>query len=428
MESFNFKKKIRDKLAKNSPTPIPAELLWENISSDILAGLEQEKKHRRMRSRKWILLGSIFLFTCLLAIHSYWSNHSLKSSTLANFPISINSIDYNCRGFTGADTTYQSIQKSGITTQAVSLANHTSSMASEHLKHQKNQRQKKLYIRDSKNPSTPALDQTSSERPMLEEVKSIPPAFLHLPEKSPHLHSTVPIRPISPESNWSLLLFVGPNAYGSNYNFSNGIQDHENNLVGWSASLRMQINLDERWYYQTGIQFDQLSTRFQKQFTEEIQIYAPGTIKEIIINPISGDSSFVTTDTIVGIRNTLIQNNNTVEKWSIPFIVGYQIGKGALNIGLQAGLSVGWLYNETGYTAFGDGEIIQLSQEGVYTSGLLMSTMLESQIEYRFTKDWSLMANAGLQQSLSNWLKLNTAPVSQRPTIFRAGLGIKRDF
>ena len=110
MESFNFKKEIRDKLAKNSPTPIPEELLWENISSDLLAGLEREKKHRKIRSRKWIGLGSIFLFTCLLAIYSYWSNHRMKLSPLANFPISTSSIDYDSRSLTGIDTIYQSIQ------------------------------------------------------------------------------------------------------------------------------------------------------------------------------------------------------------------------------------------------------------------------------------------------------------------------------
>ncbi|MCB0572716.1 MAG: hypothetical protein KDC66_23270 [Phaeodactylibacter sp.] len=117
-------------------------------------------------------------------------------------------------------------------------------------------------------------------------------------------------------------------------------RETESNMYAFSGALRLSMVSDKGLAVRTGVNYSQINEKFT---------YYSGS-EEIIkyINRYDQDGTVIGTDTVieVGARHKI--THNQYRMLDIPFLVGYEINKGKLDISLNGGAYLNLLFRQKG--------------------------------------------------------------------------------
>ena len=418
---------FRKRLESFLPQDLPSELSWEQMSAPLLQGLAQEKKRRRRRRFiVWFLPSlicsvGVSLFLLWPKNSEMISTHGKKEIPSALPESSITSIQ--------PDSSSQSISTNSnphtrIHSDTISSLFHTSRALQSAPAVQK---QAAAALSTEQRPdSGVGLSQTLSflsatPVSLIPEIpKPLPSDYvLFLPQKLP----------LSPRPQSAILLYGGVNRFSSSFlPFEEGeiiSQTQRANRMGFQTGVAFQQALSSSLLLSTGLELERLRYEVGMEKEENVLLFRPGTIDTLFINSRTGDSSFVFTDSIPGIRSLLLRNTFSTYSIKIPVALSHRFYLQALSLDLQGGISVGLfqrnrgLNNEQVQRLLGETDI--LSEQG-----LTFSLQGALQVMYPLTKDLQIVGIAGIEKGVAEWNASSQSTYTQRPILYQLKLGITK--
>ena len=228
-------------------------------------------------------------------------------------------------------------------------------------------------------------------------------------------------------SSWWLDVYGGINGFSSSYQSTNQqsvAPNHESNLAGWTAGLRITRAKHQLIHFGFGIELNQLNYRFSNESFEETNFYRPNTIDTIIIQPFGLDSTFITRDSVPGIRYIQAQNFNSHKFLEVPVFVGIHRSWKNFDLVLQTGVSLQVFRSSKGRTATYFPVLINLAEDEFYQSKVGVSLFGEVQCALKIKSKFHLVFGLEAEKNTSNWLK-NNIGLKQRPLIYHTRLGVR---
>ena len=429
MKSSDTNPDWKNRLEGHAMQSVPEGLLWENSGDELMTKLTERQKRKR-KFFVWWWLGGISLL--LLASISTWAILERFSTPTAKTEITAP------KNHTPTKSVIQNSTAPKISKDSFKVTTIKQERINPHLPNKTNpsfQRQSPL----AKDSSTivPEQEVTSHVDGQFPQFLSQQQSFILSPladrdryalsERQPSLYPS--LSPNASSTSRRFLVYGGFHNWSQQYNFAQtpNLQVSEFSLTGWQSGLRWLAPSKTGWSYQVGIEFQQLRYRFETQVQEDIRLYQPGTVVEILVNTFTDDSTFTTTDTIPGIRSTYIRNYNEINTASLLGLVGYQWAAGRWNIGLHFGPRLQFYQTARGLTAFEELNLIDLENEELYKNGTQWSLMAEIDLTYQIGARWSIWSGIGYQHSLSNWVNKDFG-FSQRPILYQVSFGLIREF
>ena len=421
----DFRKRVENFL----PQDLPSELSWEQMSAPLLQGLAQEKKRRRRRRFIVWFLPSL---VCSIGISLFllWPKNSEMNSTLKNTEIT-SALNEDVNTALTPDSSNQIIStpstpKTGITSDAPSS----------------------LFDPPRALPSAPAVQKQAatalSTEQMLDSGTGISQtlSFLSTPPVSliPEIPKPLPNDyvlflphklPLSPRPQSAILLYGGVNRFSSSsLPFEEGAiisQPQRPDRMGFQMGIAFQQPLSSSLLLSTGLELERLRYEVGMEKEENVLLFRPGTIDTLFINSRTGDSTFVFTDSIPGIRSLLLRNTFSTYSIKIPVALSHRFYLQALSLDLQGGISVGLfqrnrgLDNEQVQRLLGDTDILP-------EQGVTFALQGALQVMYPLTKDLQIVGIAGIEKGIAEWNASPQATYAQRPILYQVKLGITKLF
>lgn len=429
MASSEFEHNIRSRMELNEASEIPAELLWDNISGDLLGGLQREKKRRRFLF--WIRFGSITVLLMLIPTFLVWQNASKVE--LGYFPIPLRGKMQTENIVVDRTTSVlPSQEENGKIEPQTDHHQLTTSFAYTQNLNQTFDPIPQLHstlplhiIYENQNTlslSTNRLKILDQNR--FENLSTLPTLSLGVvgPEQEVPFTDVI----LSHSSPWSIQILAGFNSFSSEYKRSSGteaILPNETNLLGWQAEIYLRRQLKNNWYVQAGVGFEQLRYRFNSYSEEVTTLYRPNTIDTISIDLVFQDTTFIYTDSIPGIRTRDVQQFNQHFMANLPILLGYQWKQRVYSIGVQGGINLKYLISSTGKTNLPNGVITEIGNQNLYRQGLGVSALLGTQFNYQLHPRLDLIATLNAEKSFQNWISNDFPGLTQRPLLFRFNIG-----
>ncbi|MCB9302197.1 MAG: hypothetical protein H6566_16240 [Lewinellaceae bacterium] len=117
-------------------------------------------------------------------------------------------------------------------------------------------------------------------------------------------------------------------------------RETESNMLAFSGALRLSMVSDKGLAVRTGINYSQINEKFT---------YFSGS-EEIIqyINRYDQDGNVIGTDTLIEVGARHKVTHNQYRMLDIPFLLGYEIGKGRLGVSLNGGAYLNLLFRQKG--------------------------------------------------------------------------------
>ncbi|MEM9933277.1 MAG: hypothetical protein AAF824_06685 [Bacteroidota bacterium] len=230
---------------------------------------------------------------------------------------------------------------------------------------------------------------------------------------------------------WSLHLSGGATIFQPNYVLSSPEQDpasFEEELIGWSAALRMSRVLKSRLSLSTGVEIQRLRYLFKLDESFQVNLFRPNTPDTILINRTRRDTSIIFTDTIPGTRRILARQYNSHFRIAIPLLIGYQLTTPKWTQTLRAGPQFQLYRNSQGYTIIEEEGMVNIGKREAEEVGIILGLQAEYESGIEIAADWMILTQIGIQKSLGKWAYETEAGLSQKPLILYGRIGIGKRF
>lgn len=419
----DFRKRVENYL----PQDLPAELSWEEMSMPLLQGLAQEKKRRRRRRFfAWFLPS----FVCFIGVSLFllWPKNPETISTHENTEIT-STLPEGSLTSIQPDSSSQSIStKPNPNTEIHSDAIPSLSNAPRAL------------------PSAPAVKKQAAVTPSTEQrpesgtglsqnltFLSAPPVSL-IPEIPKPLPSDYALflpqkLPLSPRPQSAILFYGGVNRFSSSFlPFEEGdiiSQTQRPDRMGFQTGVAVQHPLSPTLFLTTGLELERLRYEVGLEREENVRLFRPGTIDTLFINSRTGDSTFVFTDSIPGIRSLLLRNTFSTYSIKIPVLLSHRFYLQKVSLDLQGGISVGLFQRNRGL----DNEQVQrlLGESDLLSEqGMTLALNGGFQVMYPLAKDLQIVGIAGIEKGVMEWNSSPQSTYTQRPILYQLKLGITK--
>ena len=200
----------------------------------------------------------------------------------------------------------------------------------------------------------------------------------------------------------------------------------ETTLESIYAGLDLQIRHRNGFYFQTGLEYTRMATRFFQDSTRFSQALNEDGIQRIYVNSTTGDSTFVRGTTEVEVITMTTQKRfNSFHILQIPLITGYRHSYESWFFALEGGVLVSALFRKSGSIADEQGALYNLKEDeqGFFKNNLSLQPMVAFQAGYQFSSGWELY----LSPQYRFPVKLNTVanPVQEKLSSLGGTVGIR---
>ncbi|MEM6634153.1 MAG: hypothetical protein AAF694_31035 [Bacteroidota bacterium] len=425
MDSTHKDGEFRKKFEAYLPQDVPSDLSWEQIAEPLLQGLAQEKK-RRKRKRFFGIFFSIALLCIVGSLFLLWPAKSQEENST-----------YKDKELTSAVALEPTAQVMQDTAHANSNPISTS-VDSSHLKTAKvdippmgaqqiiSPYQVRLRTSPGDSLAKPLISLgtgTLQEHyfegsyPLVSEI--VKPTW----ERKYPFSRTLQPSPIKHPLQFTL--YGGINKGGAmNHVLTQGSdipQIQEDALLGWQIGALIQYPLTSTIRITTGIEVERLRYQFELEKEEETLLFRPETVDTIFVNGFTGDSTFVLTDSVPGIRSLILRHSYSSYAWKVPIWGSYHMSFEKLKLDIHGGVSLTFLQRFKGIpNAQIDrfiGESEQLIQEGMH-----LGLQGAIQFSYPLTGDLYLVGMTGMEKGVAEWGSSGT----RRPVIYSMKIGVSK--
>lgn len=422
---------FRQRVENYLPEDFPGELSWEQMSTPLLQGLAQERKRRRRRRFiAWFLPTMVSAIGVSLLLWGYPGPHSnlIQAeeelvSLSSEDPLTISHPDSADRAKTPKDPQ----EKDKGIKSPVSLGDNSPVVK---------RSTSTIQIQTPLIPSENQLRGSRGEERVLAPLSRAPFPLSLTPKIPKPLSSELVFffpqkLPLSPRPSSALLVYGGINRFNSSFlPFEEGESITSNqrpDRMGTQVGIALQYPLSSSLLLTAGLELERL--RFQVGFEKEesVQLFRPGTIDTLFINSRTGDSTFVFTDSIPGIRSLLLRNTFSSYTIKIPLALSHRLYLQKFSVDLQGGVSVGLfqrnrgLDNEQVQQLVGDTRLLSEQGVSIGLNGAL-------QVMYPLTKNLQIVGIAGMEKGVGEWNPTPQSTYTQRPILYQLKLGITKLF
>ena len=232
-------------------------------------------------------------------------------------------------------------------------------------------------------------------------------------------------------SKWSISLSGGINFFNPNYTSTPIGADptsFEEELIGGSASLRINRSLASGLTLSSGIEMDRLRYLFKLDETYQVNLYRPDTPDTLFINRSRGDTSFIFTDTIPGTRSILARQYSSHIRIAIPLLLGYQVQSPKWTHTLRAGPQFQFYRNTKGFTILEEESLINIREQRTKDFGISLGIQAEYESAYEIASDWMILTQVGMQKSVGEWTYEQAQGLRNKPLMMYGRIGIGKRF
>ncbi|MEM6316578.1 MAG: hypothetical protein AAF960_02855 [Bacteroidota bacterium] len=474
MDSFNEKGAFKEQLGDHSTHDIPDFLSWEQMGPDILAGVEKRKRRRRLLWWWWgggialiglVLLYSISFFQKSASINAFpidlettanVSSVNSAASTNEKNRLAVNE-DKDEAASANATTPSALLKKmDGLTDTQTTLPETISeSSQAERQKtvgHTRVKRAKEIVVEDrlpssinSPNYQEPqstnafkSEDEIVSKKPFisLAKIRSVQPipnlaaSLLPIVTRTDSIqfaHLTPNKRP-STERHWQLELAGGINGWKEQLpSFPASNVALQTPLAGWQINARISRKVAKHWSIKSGVQLQTIRFRSNYQATKEVFVYQPNTPDTIFTSTLTGQQTFIYTDSVPALQTQNFQHFNRHTTLQIPLLIGFELGKKRLKWLIRTGVGFQFFRNSRGRMATAEDEILDIGQNNWNAQ---LSHLLEAQVTYRLTERIGLFGRWQREQHWNEWRLTNdfAFDIFQQPTIMSGTMGLRWSF
>ena len=229
---------------------------------------------------------------------------------------------------------------------------------------------------------------------------------------------------------WMIQGYVGINNFNSDYLFGNGenrFRNHESPLFGYDIVVRVGKEIRQNISIHTGIEFSNYRYVFRAKFTESISVAKEETLKQIIINQVTADTTFQYAQSTYINRTTRTQHYNSHSIVKVPMLASYKLGTKKIGLHLLAGVKLQLLRISRGKTSFEMPNIININDHPDYKSSIRILGSLGLQCHYIVMPRASIFINASVDRQLDE-NQFNMFSIKQSLMFSNLGVGMQLHF
>lgn len=214
---------------------------------------------------------------------------------------------------------------------------------------------------------------------------------------------TAKIKVSGGQNNRRLLLGIGAGQFAN-------APDNLEPLAGLHASFQYRVITNKNWTLSLGTRLNRHVWRSQLNRTEAVQLFIPGTIDSIYVNPVTGEERIVTTDTVPGIARTRYRGYGKVTTLGLPIMVGKNWPLLGGQLHLLVGLEPTVILGRSGTSLNASDEIV--SSSSAQLIGDDFQLLLSSGIEYHLPITPGLRAFGAISASWATREQFATFPTA----------------
>ena len=190
------------------------------------------------------------------------------------------------------------------------------------------------------------------------------------------------------------------------HNFSSASSDLDPQLLSpletFQIAVVTEYSVTNSININTGFEYQLLTEIFQHNYTTNVSRDVDG-IQTITINPLTGDSTFVTgliTQEGTAIRS--IRNHNTYRNWNLPIGISYSVGKSKILLRPEVGVVLNLSSTKIGRELVA-GEVVNSQESEIYKSRLGLLTYIQPSLQVEISESSFLRLQPKTTISLNNW-------------------------
>ena len=206
------------------------------------------------------------------------------------------------------------------------------------------------------------------------------------------------------KEKWALGIRVGSGFW--DHNFSSASSDLDPQLLSpletFQIAVVTEYSVTNSININTGFEYQLLTEIFQHNYTTNVSRDVDG-IQTITINPLTGDSTFVTgliTQEGTAIRS--IRNHNTYRNWNLPIGISYSVGKSKILLRPEVGVVLNLSSTKIGRELVA-GEVVNSQESEIYKSRLGLLTYIQPSLQVEISESSFLRLQPKTSISLNNW-------------------------
>lgn len=416
--------------------PLPEGLAWEDMKVGILEGLEQEPTSQKRTLRVWKRLGLastallLLLFTCthyttntpesaepkavqqsaaiagdrISDIELPVTENATQGEKIAMMKATTNRLQNKAESFDKLENTAVKMidnQRNELSRLHVDLSETIASADFE----------KPVELREMTPVNT--LQSETSSLTIVEEKPSFP--FVQ-GEKVPEFFHRFALEASLGLSTWQ-------SQYDESTPESIARASTETAIPSYQATFAFKYHLRPKFFVGTGLQFQQLESRFDFEHQQNIEIENRTTLVGIRVNAINNDSTFIFENHADAIETRSVRHFNQHRLWNLPLTLGCSIQRNRLSFEVSGGALLSVHARSQGRT-LNDSVIIDYDQsEPIHHNNYGIAALAKAQINYALSDKLYVGGAVANAFWLKNWSTQTGISMQPNTTSFSLVLG-----